>query len=384
MTNPGLVIIDGTVIDAKGKGVSRYAVNLIRHLAKVDIENRYLVLLDAKADIPDLPVASNFDYRKVNARPMLAWRLIRLPLLIRQYHYSILHVLSELVPVVKTHGLIVTIHEIPHLRNVLQPKGSFYEQLSRVLHEILFPLTLKRATRLIAVSQSTALDLTHYGADSVKIQVIPEAADEKFTCSFASVDLDQVRYDLQAHDGYVLSFATGDGRENPQLVLKAWAELLNRNPQLSKRLVFAGCKDQTLQKLKLFAEQVGVDSTVTFLGYVDDAFLPRLYGAADLYVDISFYEGFGLQCLEAMACGVPVIASSIPSMSEVVGQAGILVEPINPSALASAMANVLNDIRLREALQAKSRERAKQFSWEQAARATLMVYQSIGSSRRNH
>lgn len=112
-------------------------------------------------------------------------------------------------------------------------------------------------------------------------------------------------------------------------------------------------------------------------GYVADADLPALYSAATAFVYPSLYEGFGLPPLEAMACGTPVITSSVSSLPEVVGEAAILVDPKDVGALASALQRILKDRQLREELSRRGRERAKLFTWDQTAEKTLEVYRLV-------
>jgi glycosyltransferase involved in cell wall biosynthesis len=119
-----------------------------------------------------------------------------------------------------------------------------------------------------------------------------------------------------------------------------------------------------------------------FTGYVADADLPALYAGADLFVYPSIYEGFGLPPLEAMACGVPVLASNTSSLPEVVGGAGLTVDPLDEGAIAEAMLDLLQDRPRREALAAAGLERAACFSWERTARQTIDVYNDVGGNAR--
>ena len=120
-----------------------------------------------------------------------------------------------------------------------------------------------------------------------------------------------------------------------------------------------------------------MENVVRFLGPVPEADLPALYAGAAVFVFPSLYEGFGLPVLEAMACGTPVITSNTSSLPEVVGEAGILIDPRDVRALAEAVERVLADERLRAELRAKGVERARQFTWEKTARETLAVYRSV-------
>jgi glycosyltransferase involved in cell wall biosynthesis len=134
----------------------------------------------------------------------------------------------------------------------------------------------------------------------------------------------------------------------------------------------------------IFAEvmQLGLESRVKFTGFVDDADLPALYSAACVFAYPSLYEGFGLPVLEAMACGAPVIGSKVSSIPEVVGEAGLLVNPFDVDAIAAAIIGLLKDASARDAYMRAGLERAALFTWDAAARQLLAVYDSLSPQRR--
>jgi len=378
MSENARILIDATMIDVQGKGTSRYATNLIRSLGQIDDSNEYTIILNKNVDHPELPQVSNFSYVKVNPLPMLAWRLLKLQRVANRYACDVLHVLTEIAPLRNKVPLVITVHEIASIRNRLQGPGSIYDRLSRKLNEVVFPSSLRRADRLVAVSEATKKDLMQlHCINGSKIEVIPEAADDKFTNDFTKQEIETIRQQIDAEQGYVLSFASGDSRENNEVVLSAWDNAL-RSGLNDKKLIFAGCKDQTVRrKLQALSEQMDVTESVEILGYVDDSFLAKLYSAADAYVDMSFYEGFGLQVLEAMASKVPVICSNVPALAEVVGDAGILIEPTDCAGLTDAILRLLTDAKLRDESIKKGSRRVRDFSWRRAARQTLDVYESV-------
>ena len=122
-------------------------------------------------------------------------------------------------------------------------------------------------------------------------------------------------------------------------------------------------------------EELGLAGDVLFVDYVPDEELPALIGGATALVIPSFYEGFGLPALQAMACGTPVIASNVSSLPEVVGEAGLLVDPHSPSSLAKAMERITRDSTLRQRLSEAGFDRVRQFSWRKCAAETLEVLQ---------
>lgn len=122
---------------------------------------------------------------------------------------------------------------------------------------------------------------------------------------------------------------------------------------------------------------LNLQKDVIFSDYVPDEYLTLLYNAADLFVYPSLYEGFGLPPLEAMACGTPVITSNTSSLPEVVGDAGVMIDPYDVDGLAKAMFEVLTNEGLREDMRKKGLKRAKLFSWEKTAKETLKIYEEV-------
>jgi glycosyltransferase involved in cell wall biosynthesis len=121
------------------------------------------------------------------------------------------------------------------------------------------------------------------------------------------------------------------------------------------------------------------DARAEYTGRVSDDELVRLYRGASAYVDASLFEGFGYQALEAMACGAPVVGSDATSVPEVVGDAGLLVDPRNPEALAEALVRVLSDAALAEELRRRGLERAREFTWERTADAFAELFEELGA-----
>jgi glycosyltransferase involved in cell wall biosynthesis len=152
---------------------------------------------------------------------------------------------------------------------------------------------------------------------------------------------------------------------------------LLREEGLEHRLVIVGRKGWLYKGFFQRLRELGLEGEVIFPGFVPDGDLPALYSAADLFVFPSLYEGFGLPVLEAMACGTPVIASNSSSLPEVIGDAGIMVDPLDVGALLRAIELVLRYERMRREMRARGLEQAAKFSWERAAAITMEVYQGV-------
>ena len=175
---------------------------------------------------------------------------------------------------------------------------------------------------------------------------------------------------------FILAVGVLQPRKNLARLVEAFAAVARSIPH---QLVLVGKEGWAHDELQATIARAGLGSRIVFTGYVPDADLPGFYNAADVFVYPSLYEGFGLPPLEAMQCGTPVIAGDTSSLPEVVGDAGILVDPRDTGKIAAALADLLRDERERARLRELGFERAKRFSWEETARQTVEVYRDVGT-----
>jgi glycosyltransferase involved in cell wall biosynthesis len=229
---------------------------------------------------------------------------------------------------------------------------------------------------IITSSEHTKQDVVDLlGIDEERIRVTPLAAHEQYR---RIEDPEQVRAVLAKYDlagrPYILSLGTLEPRKNLRRLLEAFRHLKQEAPALEHPLVLAGGKGWMAESIFKAIDDLNLASQVKWLGKVPFEYLPALLNGADLFVYPSLYEGFGLPPLEAMACGAPVVAAGTTSLPEVVGDAGVLVDPYRVEDIAEGMHRVLTDRHLSAALRAKALARAQTFSWERTARQTLAAY----------
>jgi len=370
--------IDATSLSRKGKGVSRYQYNLIKYLAKHDKKNEYLIFLNAKNEVPELPDAPNYTYINVSAFNTMTLEQYHMPRWFRKYGIDLLHTTTDRLPILANGKIVVYLFEIPDYRIKLQGKHvSLYKKLSDSWTNYIFPRSTQRASFIMTSSLSTQNDLVErYNIEKDKICVVYPAPEEIFIPAKSEEEAQQIRQKYGAEEGYVLHFSSSDPRDNTQMVLKAYTQALQSlNP--NQKLLIVGDINPIKEKLDSEIEKLGISKKVIFAGYKSGKGLVSLYCGADVYVDPSLYEGFGFQVVEAMACGVPVITSNVTSLPEVVGDAGILVDPGDVEGLASAMVRVLTNSELQESMRQKSLKRARFFSWDKLARETLEVYNQV-------
>src|SRR4029077_8509534 len=239
--------------------------------------------------------------------------------------------------------------------------------------------TALRARKTITVSEFSARELVElYGLKREHIVVIPNGVSE----DFAPRRDDQAMGELRNRIGlkaerYVLFFGGAEPPKNHKIFLEA-AELVRKRLG-SRMLILVGSPVHPFGSYEETARRRSLTEKVLCPGRLSTNDLQLLYSSTDLFVFPSLYEGFGMPVLEAMACGAPVVTSNSTALAEVAGDAAGLANPQDARALGEAMFGVLGDEPLRAALKVKGFARAKQFSWEQAARQTLAVYQDLCS-----
>jgi glycosyltransferase involved in cell wall biosynthesis len=230
---------------------------------------------------------------------------------------------------------------------------------------------------IIAVSESTKRDtMDHLGVPQDKITVVYEAASP----IFRPLDRQEARQQVRDRHGidapFVLFVSTIEPRKNvPSLLRAVWQ--LQQCYKEDVHIVLAGGKGWLYEDAFAVVDELNLDSRAHFVGRVSSEDLLYLYNAAEVLAHPAFYEGFGLPPLEAMACGLPVIVSNVASLPEVVGDAGLLVDPHDVDELTVSMWRVLNDAELHREMQEKGLRQAERFSWERAARETQAIYELV-------
>ncbi len=299
------------------------------------------------------------------------WWLVGLPALLRISPFDVFHGTNYCIPLWANCPTVVTIHDLS-----LFTQAHTHEDENVKRGKRRMPLMARRATLIIAPSEWTKREtIEHLGVKEHKLRVIPEAARPHFRPQRED-EIEPVLEKYGLRGPYLLYVGTIEPRKNLLILLRAYAGLL-RTTEQRPQLVLAGGNGWLFDEVFKLVKELQLQEHVTFTGYVDDAELPALYSAAQAFVYPSSYEGFGLPPLEAMACGTPVITSNVTSLPEVVGKAGLTHAPDDTRALTKAMAKLCGDFNTHEYFQRAGLERAQQFSWERAARATQAVYDEV-------
>lgn len=277
------------------------------------------------------------------------------------------------MPIQGRSGGVVTIHDLwldrfPEYSKKLLGQGLSFLRTKR---------TAWRARCVIAVSHHAANDIQEfYGLPEERVVVISNGVSEDFYPEGDFNPSHLAKEHLQfPTPNYILFVGGASPRKNNVALLRAYAQCSSIRD--THCLVGVGNQRERNVDLNQVAQRLGITNRLVCTGPVSVSRLRQLYSAADIFVFPSLYEGFGMPVLEAMACGAPVITSNASALPEVVGEAAILVNPIDWEELAQAIEQLLNDSVLRQLLRAKGFQRSKHFTWAEAANRTVALYRTL-------
>jgi glycosyltransferase involved in cell wall biosynthesis len=234
----------------------------------------------------------------------------------------------------------------------------------------------RRAKKIITPSESTKRDLVSVlKFPPENIVVTPEGSEKKFRLH-SQKEIEAIKQKYKLPDRYVLFVSRWERYKGLTALIEAYQLLIDKFPDLA--LVICGQPaPQSPEVAQLIYDKQAKGLNIITPGFVNDDDLAAIYSAASVYVHPSWYEGFGIMILEAFASGVPVVTSNISSLPEVVGEAGLLINPHKPSEIASATERILSQPKLAEELRRRGLERVKQFSWAKMAKLTHQVYMQV-------
>ena len=373
------IAIDAHSVGTGLGGNESYATNLIEALAEIDTVNDYTLFVTRRAAV------NRFSNRWPNftVRATLPHTpLIRIPLTLstelRRHPVDVLHV-QFTAPPFSPCPVVVSIHDLS-----FEHLPQTFKWRSRKQLRITVRRSARAASQVIALSESARTDLiATYHLRPEKVSVVPLAAPTAFGPVTDEEEIQRVRQTYGIKGDYILSVGAIQPRKNLSRLVAAYSRLRRVGPggKLPQLVLVGKCAwlyDETLRTIK----ELEVSDSVILTGYVPESDLPALYSGALCFVYPSYFEGFGLPPLEAMKCGAPVIVGNRTSLPEVVGAAGILVDPFDVDDIAAKIENLIGDSDLRADLRVKGLHRAKLFDWRETARQTLAIYQQAASGKR--
>jgi glycosyltransferase involved in cell wall biosynthesis len=360
----------------RSAGISRVIRHLLAELPYVPGDEQYLVFAPNGADNRRLLAHPRYR-RRLTRLPMdnpyarIAWEQTVLPVEAVRAWADLLHALAFVSPMAWQGPTVVTVYDLSFLRF-----PHLFNRGNRAYLGTFTPPSLRRADRVITISESTRRDVIELcGVAPERVTTILLAADERFRPAPPDETV-AFRERKGLPDRFVLYLGTLEPRKNVEVLVRAYAALRQRG-SVEHALVLAGARGWQFEPIFRLVQELDLEEHVRFPGFVPFEEQALWYSSAAVFAFPSLYEGFGLPLLEAMTCGTPVVASDTSSLPEVVGDAGLLVDPCDVDGLASALQAVLEDESQRAALARAGLARSRQFSWQKMAAETVRIYREV-------
>ncbi|MSQ27725.1 MAG: glycosyltransferase family 1 protein [Dehalococcoidia bacterium] len=373
--------IDCTAAVAEGAGIGRFTRELVGALLARTGDDRYVLLGPCGSrPLEGMVMGGNAEWRTLPFSSRMAsilWHRLHLPLSVERFtgRLDVFHATDYTLPPLSKAAGAVTIHDLSF---IVHPEFA-EPRLVRFL-EREAAASVRAAELVLADSESSRADIINYfGASPGRVAVVYGGVSDSFHPISDPAALPAVRQRYELPEAYLLGVGRIEPRKNWAGLVTAYRSLRDRMPD-APPLVIAGGRGWLCQPIFDAVEALGLSNHVRFLGYVPDQDLPALLTGATCFLFPSFYEGFGLPPLEAMACGTPVIAGNTSSLPEVLGDAALLVDPRDIAGIADAMFQVLTHPELRDDLQLRGLGRVQGFRWDQAAERLSAAYHLLDRS----
>jgi glycosyltransferase involved in cell wall biosynthesis len=366
-------------------GFKTYTENLISALAQIDTETEYILYVDRLPAPKDrIPTQKNFQMRIVSGiTPLLGlpWReQVELPRQAGKDRVDVFHSPCLTAPLNLSCPLVITVHDMIWASREFFTGNNSWSIRRRLIdwYDYLVPKNaIQKATAIITVSQASKKGIVAgLGMQPDKVFVTYEAASPAFRRIGNPEQLESIRQKYDLPSSYILALGSADPRKNIKSLIHAYGLLPERLREKHK-LAIVWTHPFLAEDVSRLIKEFGLMQNVGFLLQVSNEDLVLLYNAATLFIFPSRYEGFGLPLLEAMSCGVPVVAANNSSIPEIAGDAAVLFDDHDSQAITDAMMRTLGDEDLRADLVQKGLVRAGEFSWERCALETLLVYNAL-------
>jgi glycosyltransferase involved in cell wall biosynthesis len=367
--------VDAHAIGRHLTGNEVYVRSLLNGFSALDRESEFITYISVEAARAWIP--ARFATRTVAANPFfrLGFELTRN---LQSDRPDLLHV-QYTAPLICPAPVIVTVHDVSFLEH-----PEYFPSLRALQLQWSVRRTVERAARVLTDSQfSRAAILRAYPRiDPDHVTVVPIAPAGGFRQ--ISRDLARLNARKQFHIDrpFILSVGDLQPRKNQIGLIRAYERLIRENPQFPHHLVLAGKETWFAEKVRTAARESGVAGRIHFAGFVADEDLLQLYNACEFFIFPSYYEGFGLPPLEAMACGRAVACSNTSAMPEVIDGAGILFDPRQEEQILRALVDLIVDNELRARMERLGQKRATHFNWHKTAEQTLAIYHEVAEQGR--
>ncbi|MCY6369862.1 glycosyltransferase family 4 protein [Clostridium ganghwense] len=359
----------------RGTGIGTYSYQLINSLNKIDCQNKYLLFMP-ESNVCSIKFNKNYTIKNISQNMSgNFWNEVNIPNILKTKDIDLYHVPQNGIglPKTKTCRFIITLHDIIPYK---MPETVGENYLKIFTKEI--PRIIPMCDGIITVSHYSKQDIVNYfNFPPEKIFVTHLANEDIYKPLDKTKCKEFIKKTYHIEDDYILYVGGFSPRKNIVGLLEAFSNLLSKLKNSNLKLVIAGSQGKSYSIYKKRTETLGIENSVIFPGFIPLEHMPILYNASKIFVYPSLYEGFGLPPIEAMACGVPIVASKLASIPEVVGDAAMLINPHDIFQLSEAMYHIISNKDLENQLIKKSLFRSSQFSWVKTAEKTLQAYENI-------
>lgn len=356
-------------------GIGQYIRQLTNVLFDIDKENEYVIFL--KKEMYDQFETSNARVKKVLADEH--WygykEQLVLPFIFYKEKVDLMHFPNFNHPIFYKKPFIITIHDITPFFFPGHKAGS--SKYRKWAYDTVFRHGMKRSKKIIAVSQSTKdLIIKYFKVNPDKIAVTYEGVDDKFKKIQDNDIINKVKNKYKIDKDFIFFVGVWRNHKNVEGLVRAF-DILKKIYKWEGKLVIGGQEDSHYKLVSQIINKLNLNDEVIRPGFISDDELPVFFNMAKAFVNPSFIEGFGLNNLEAHACGCPVVSSNSTSLPEVSGDAAMFFDPKEVEEMARRINTVLTDEKLRKEMVKRGYEQVKKFSWENCAKQTLEVYKSL-------
>lgn len=360
--------IDARLTYYRTGGISTYIRRLVQALETLDSANRYTVFHSRKTSDS---LVTRFDHAALWTPAHHRIERFALSLELARFNLGVLHSPDFIPPFRGARRHVITVHDLTFLHY-----PQYLTADSRRYYNDQIQAAVRHADHILADSEATKADLhamLNVPADKVSVHML--GVDESFR-PLLKDDLAHFRQQLALPPDYILFVGTFEPRKNIIGLLDAYRLLLADMPD-APPIVLAGKRGWLFDETLAHVEALSLGNRILWREDIPQEALPALYNMAHVLALPSFYEGFGLTALEAMACGTVTVVSNRSSLPEVVGDVGLQIDPDNPATIADALRHVLTDTAWGETMRQRGLERAAAFTWERTAQVALSVYEKV-------
>ncbi|CAB1254128.1 glycosyltransferase family 4 protein [Clostridium sp. MT-14] len=365
----------------RGTGIGTYTYQLISCLNNIDNINNYLLFMP-KSFRNDICLKKNFALNTIPPQNKTSfWEEINIPNKIKHNKIELYHVPQNGVglPVDKNCKFAITLHDVIPYKMPETVSDRYLKIFSDYIPEI-----IPKCDGIITVSNFSKNDIMKaFNFPENKIYVTHLASEDIYKPLDKNISKYIAKRYYSIDEDYILYVGGFSPRKNILGLIESFNKFISLYKKPIK-LVIAGTKGKSYSTYRKRTEILNISDKVIFPGFISMDHLPYIYNAAKLFVYPSFYEGFGLPPIEAMACGIPVITSNTTSLPEVVGDGALLVNPKDQDDLCQAMLNILSDDNLKKKLTSLGIQRASQLNWKKTASDTITIYNKIIGKKINY